>query len=120
MSSGRARDIRYGRRGGGWIDKPRRPAPVRQRATRAAAVLEPEVLFHPDTIAARRAHDRHCTSAHKDGEPCPAVVDPDDLAELWAGRARMARARRAAGQPRDRLDLAALDRHDGPDRETRR
>jgi hypothetical protein len=39
------------------------------------------------------------------------VPDPVDIAEIWAGRARMARARQAAGRPLDRLDRQALDHH---------
>lgn len=153
MSSGRARDVRYGRRGGGWIDEPRQPtnqAPAQppaenqptarpdqgalfgptaepgpvvskvsdrsQREPRRL-VLDPEALFAPETIAAQRAHAAQCRGHHGDAEPCPAVVDPGDLAAVRAGRARMARARRAAGVELDAGDRAALAALDGRDDE---
>jgi hypothetical protein len=107
--SGRARDIRYGRRGGRWVDEPRRLVPIDDtEGERVAVVLDPEVLFDPATIAAQRAHDRQCHKDHADGAPCPPDIDPDDLAAVRAGRARMARARQAAGQPLTSLDRVAL------------
>jgi hypothetical protein len=66
--------------------------------------------FHPDAIAAARAHERECTRNHAPGETCPAQPDPDDLAQLWAGRARMAAARRDADIPLDDIDREALRR----------
>lgn len=156
MSSGRGRDIRYGRRGGGWIDEPRRPTstptplptappsgPVQPALFNPApasgetdpaesdlvhldaaeldpsaggelstrrVVLDPERLFHPATIAAHRAHVRHCGGRPHAGGPCPAMVEPSDLEAVWSGRARMARARRAAGVALDAADRAALAR----------
>jgi hypothetical protein len=71
--------------------------------------------FHPDAIAASRAHDRYCARGHAPGEPCPAPPDPDDLAQIWAGRARMAAARRAAGAPLGDIDREALRRAEGED-----
>lgn len=118
-----ARDIHYGRRGGGW-------------ATSGAGTLAGQVsrllktwrdgggtlpdqtsLFHPDTIATSRAHaaSPHCP-AHRTKNPgvCRCSPDPDDLAAVWAGRYRMARARRAAGRPLDPTDLEAIARHEPP------
>jgi len=66
--------------------------------------------FHPDVIAAARAHQRDCVREHASGETCPAKPDPDDLAQIWAGRARMAAARRDAGLPLGAIDREALRR----------
>ena len=119
MSAQAARDLRYGRRGGRWADRGTGQllAELRLLRNRARAAGEwPEPvdharLFHPDTIAAARAHDRDCPVArHRKGERCTAVVDRADLAEVWAGRARMARARHAAGRPLSLVDLEALRR----------
>jgi hypothetical protein len=93
------------------------PPAVERPAPRA--VLDPEVLFAPETIAAHRAHVRQCRGRHDAGEICPAVIDPEDLAAVRSGRARMARARRAAGVELNRGDRAALewaDREQGPGR----
>jgi hypothetical protein len=145
MSSGKARDIIYGRRGGGWIDPPRRPAaeptpapqpaPSADDATLFAPVagddrpeidagrrtrrpaLDPQVVFAPELIAASRAHDQQCSGRHKAGEECPAVIDPGDIAGVWAGRARMARARQVAGLPLNEVDRAALARLDNQERD---
>jgi hypothetical protein len=114
-----ASDIAYGRRGGRWIAHHPgrllaeiRPLIARARAQGWAPVALSR-LFHPDTIAATRAHQRHCGSrTHPVGETCPARPEPDDIAAVWAGRARMAAARRAAGQPLDDLDRQALARLD--------
>jgi hypothetical protein len=114
-----ATDNVYGRRGGGWVGHHpgRLLAEIRVIIARARAEgWEPpdlSRLFHPDTIAATRAHQRHCGGrAHPPGEPCPARPDRADRADIWAGRARMAAARRAAGQPLDDLDHQALARPD--------
>lgn len=66
--------------------------------------------FHPDAIAAARAHKRDCAGPHAPGDTCPAKPDPDDVAQIWAGRARMAAARRDAGVPLDAIDREALRR----------
>jgi hypothetical protein len=113
-----ARDIRYGRRGGGWVDhRPsQRLAELRviqanaKAAGRSPAPVDRARLFHPDTIAAARAHHRDCRGPHRTGEPCPAQPGPVELAEIRAGRARTAAARRAAGVPLDALDVEALGR----------
>jgi hypothetical protein len=111
-----ARDIRYGRRGGRWANpgnslhaQALAGALAASRAGRRPVDLAVGVLFHPEAIARQRAHQRGCT--HGPDTRCPAVPDPGDLAELWAGRARMATARLTAGQPLDRLDRHALDLH---------
>jgi hypothetical protein len=124
MSANAARDLRYGRRGGRWADRGAGQLVDELRALRRqleAAGEWPEPvdfgrLFHPETIAAARAHERSCSSKHSKGEDCPARVDPDDLAALWAGQARMARARRAAGQLLNAIDVEALDRAERSER----
>jgi hypothetical protein len=75
------------------------------------------VATNPRDIAQARAHRRWPTS------PCPARDDHDqactcqpdsvDLAAVWQGRARMARARRAARVTLDAYDRQALDRYPG-------
>lgn len=77
----------------------------RRRQRRDA--LDRSRATHPERVAQERAHLRRCRGPHKDGR-CPAVPDPDVLAELWAGRARMARARQAAGAFLDDVDRHAL------------
>lgn len=74
--------------------------------------------FHPETIARDRAHTRRppgtCASDDKtDPGSCDCVPDPADLEQVWAGRARMARARKAAGVPLDDTDRQALNRAAG-------
>lgn len=71
--------------------------------------------FHPESIATTRAHNRRppgtCASDEKRHPGrCDCRPDPDDLAEVWAGRARMAGGRRAAGAPLDATDVEALRR----------
>lgn len=51
--------------------------------------------FHPETIATSRAHERRqpgtCAADDRQAPgPCDCRPDPDDLADVWAGRARMA------------------------------
>jgi hypothetical protein len=69
--------------------------------------------FHPDAIARYRAHDRarHCP-AKKGAGDCTCAADPLDLAEVWAGRGRMAGARRAARLPLTTADHDALARQE--------
>jgi hypothetical protein len=116
-----ARDIVYGRRGGRWVTHHpgRLLAEIQTLITRARAEgREPpdlSRLFHPDSIAATRAHARQCDArTHPVGEACRARPDLNDLAAIWASRARMAGARRAAGQSFDDLDRQALARLDDP------
>lgn len=109
-----ARDARYGRRGGRWASEGAGHLAEELSATladwraRGGRMVDRSQLFHPETIAKGRAHDRDCS--HRSNEPCPAQPDPDDLDDVWAGRIRMARARAAAGQPLDRVDREALFR----------
>jgi hypothetical protein len=118
MSANAARDLRYGRRAGRWASRAAGQLLAELRLLRnrlKAAGDWPEPvdltrLFHPDTIAAARAHDRSCGGQHHKGETCTAVGDPGDLAALWAGQARMARARQVAGAPMTLVDLEALRR----------
>lgn len=109
-----ARDARYGRRGGRWASEGAghlagelSQALAEWRAGGGRMVDRSE-RSHPDTIATARAHDRGCS--HRSDEPCLARPDPDDLDDVWAGRARMARARAAADRPLDRTDREALFR----------
>jgi hypothetical protein len=110
-----AADIAYGRRGGRWLahHPGRLLAEIRVIIAQARADgWEPadlSRLFHPETIAATHAHRRDCGGGtHPAGEECPAQPDPADVADIWAGRARMAAARLAAGRPLDDLDRQAL------------
>lgn len=117
-------DLAASQGGGGGDQKNRRsPAPTleRGRAVRECDRLRPaplddavrlrqvaEALFHPETIAKSRAHDRDCDHGPK--ETCLAEPDPADLQLIWTGRARMARARHAAGVALDRVDQEAIRR----------
>jgi hypothetical protein len=110
--------IRYGRRGGGWLprltaraatdDRPGTPADKEARAI----ARDPYLFAHPERIARARAHSaRHrgaCANDRDRAEPCDCAPFPAGLAALWAGRARMAAARAAAGRPLDDLDREAL------------
>ena len=114
-----ASDIAYGRRGGRWLahHPGRLLAEIRAIIAQARAEgWEPaglSRLFHPETIAATHAHKRGCGGrTHPPDDECPARPDPDELAGIWAGRARMAAGRRAAGRPLDDIDRQALARHD--------
>lgn len=81
-------DIRYGRRGGRWAssDAGRHRQAITDALTageareRPRVELDPERLFHPETIAQARTHERDCHHGRTD--PCPAEPDPDDLAPL--------------------------------------
>lgn len=117
MSANAARDLRYGRRAGRWASQGAGQLLAELRLLRnrmKASGRWPETvdltrLFHPDTIGRSRAHDRDCkVSRHRKDQPCTAVADPADVAALWDGRAHMARARQAAGQPLTVIDLQAL------------
>jgi hypothetical protein len=114
-----ASDIVYGRRGGRWMahDPGRLHAEIRaviaQRRAEGWEPVDLSRLCHPEHITATRAHQHHCgTCTHPNGETCPAQPDRADLACIWAGRARMAAAGRAAGRPLDDLDRQALARLD--------
>lgn len=70
-------------------------------------------LFHPETIAVTRAHSRRKPGTCSSDDPklavgCDCRADPVDLREVWAGRARMAAARAAAGKPLDAVDREAM------------
>lgn len=70
--------------------------------------------FHPETIATTRAHRARQpgTCANDRNEtprlPCDCQPDPHDLEQVWAGRARMAKGREAAGVALDSIDREAL------------
>lgn len=103
-----ARDLRYGRRGGGWAEGPPRALPD---GWTPPAARDHRAQFHPDNIARDRAHANTPSCPANDRnqpEPCTCQPDPDDLAAVWAGRARMAAARKAAGKPLDDIDRQAL------------
>ena len=77
--------------------------------------------FHPDDIAREQAHTTRgasgrppCAHDHDRDAPCNCTPTPDGLAAVWAGRARMAIARRDAGRPLDDADLEALRRQETP------
>ena len=113
-----ASDIAHRRRGGRWLahHPGRLLAEIRAIIAQARAdgwqPADLSRLFHPETIAATHAHRRDCGGrTHPPHDECPARPDPDELADIWAGRARMAAARRAAGQPLDDIDRQALARH---------
>jgi hypothetical protein len=79
--TGKARDVLYGRQGGGWLpDKPARPVPEGHERT----PVDLTDRFRPET--------------------------DDD----WEGKARMAKARQAAGASLSAVDLQALDRYPDP------
>lgn len=71
---------------------------------------------NPRVIAQGRRHaDRANRPAcpaddTKTGQPCTCVPLEDDLAAVWQGAARMARARKTAGQRLSAYDRQALDR----------
>jgi hypothetical protein len=119
-----ATTIRYGRRGGGWLPSgpaqgPAEPPDARSAAAAARALLRVRGLwFHPERIARAHAHThRHrgvCANDTDRTAPCDCAPDPVVQAELWAGRARMAAARAAAGQPLDDTDRTALARPPSP------
>lgn len=110
-------ETRYGRRGGGWLPPSSahelpsdRARPVRFDSARRA---------HPEEIARGRAH---ASPARRTAHKCATTADPPGpcdcppelgaLAEVWAGRARMALARQAAGQPLDDIDRQAITRQE--------
>lgn len=69
----------------------------------------------PAAIARDRAHASTSTCPARDDRdaPCTCTPDPDDLDAVWAGRARMAHARQAAGVPLDDIDRQAITRREG-------
>jgi hypothetical protein len=123
-----ARDLRYGRRGGGWLPA-RQPAPVPVQRTDPAVLLardlakDPARWFHPERWASLAAHRTHsagtCAYACDRDLPCDCPPGPGVLAELWAGLARMVTARRAADRTLNDLDHQALDRLTDPGADTR-
>lgn len=127
MSGQPARDIRYGRRGGRWVDHAPGQLLDELRQLRQdqdaggvpAGPVDRARLFHPHAIAVARAHERRWPGSCASDDtvttprpPCDCQPDPEDLAQVWAGRARMAAARRAAGVALDDVDLEALQRRE--------
>lgn len=99
-----ARDLRYGRRAGGWLPPGWTPGSsvkflrdLRERM--GGELLTEEALEFRDQ---RRRLERE----HPDLVP--------GLGTPWEGQARMAEARRTAGLPLDAIDLEALRRHPEP------
>jgi hypothetical protein len=116
-----ARDILYGRGGGRWQDTAR---PIPDSYEPRPQDLSPLTLFHPQTRARNIAHrDRprvermaSCPAAGKGGhvDDCTCEPDPAVLEDLWRGAARMAKARRDAGESLSATDRQALDRYPTP------
>lgn len=93
-----AGDVRYGRQGGGWV---------------ASGFTPGDGVADIDKIR-RRTKKAHKTDAAKnppwpDLEKISRTFTPTSDEE-WEGRARMARARLAAGVPLDAIDDEALAR----------
>jgi hypothetical protein len=113
-----ATTIRYGRHGGGWLhSRPAQghaePPDARSAVVQARALLRVRGLwFDPERIPQVHAHThRHrgvCANDTDRIAPCDCVSAPVVLAAVWAGRARVAAARAAAGQPLDDTDPTAL------------
>lgn len=105
-----ARDLLYGRRGGGWLPAGHDPtAPKTPTATPAVDAGE----------EARRAAARAALAAYAlavDVVPGTARMDGGRPAGgmTWEGAARMAAARRHAGLPLSDRDRTALDRYPTP------
>lgn len=91
-------ETRYGRRGGGWL--PSSSAAELPADRPRAAPVDRSAPFHPDAIARARAREQR------------REVTAEDVAAVWAGRARMALARQAAGQPLDDIDRQAITRQE--------
>lgn len=103
----------------------RRPSPMDTRANLPSdqirsipASVAPSITArsaaHPETIAKSRAHRDRRKGSCADDIPetrgtCTCQPDPDDLRQVWAGRARMAKARRVALEPFDALDATDLE-----------
>lgn len=96
-----AADARYGRRGGGWVDKGFAPG---------------EGVA--DIARIRRAHAARVKRDPK-AKPWPDLQKLETLwrpttEDEWEGRARMAMARQAAGVELDSIDQQALARFPDP------
>lgn len=128
---------RYGNRGGGWL--PPAPAPAYPAGP---ATIGPRRGYARSTHPVELARDiRHgdrptrtaCPADTDDAEACRCTPDPAVVDELWDARARMARARAAAGHvfargpiddhgrhtwrrspPLDDIDRQALRRQETP------
>jgi hypothetical protein len=113
--TGKARDVLYGRQGGGWLpDTPARPVPAGYQ--HRAVTLD---RFHPVTRAKSLAHTRDrlsCPANDQDGHVADCTCEPStaQLEAEWQGQARMAKARRDAGARLTAVDLQALDRYPDP------
>lgn len=77
-----------------------------------AIASDPYLWAHPERIAQADAHQSRrpgsCQHDHDRTLPCDCPPEPAALADLWAGKARMAAARAAAGVALDDLDRQAL------------
>jgi hypothetical protein len=94
------------------VEADRRPGTPADKQARALA-RDPYRWAHPEHTARHIAHQaRRRGSCSKDSnrtQPCDCPPLPTVLADLWAGKARMAAARAAAGLPLNDLDRQALD-----------
>lgn len=104
--TGSAVETRYGRRGGGW-------------ATQAPGEAQRAFADNRENPEPPKGENRACglcglkVKDHS-GDLCPVCRRPvehhqgDDLTLEWAGRSRMAAARRTAGIELDLVDLQSL------------
>lgn len=83
-----------------------------------ALARDPYLWAHPEHTARHIAHRAHqhgsCANDSDRTQPCDCPPLPAVVADLWAGKARMAAARAAAGVPLNDLDREAL-LHKGAD-----
>jgi len=94
------------------IETDRRPGTPADKQARAVA-RDLYLWAHPEHTARHIAHQARrlgsCASDSDRAQPCDCPPSPAVLADLWAGKARMAAACAAAGLPLDDLDRQALD-----------
>ena len=93
------------------VARDHRPGTPADKQARAIA-SDPCLWAHPERIAQAVAHQAHwrgsCQHDHDRTLPCGCRQERAALADLWAGKARMAAARAAGGVALDVLDRQAL------------